>query len=314
MRIFLTEGESSLAKGFLSYAQGIAGLHCSVFQGDTGDIAELQRQLTAASPDFVVNTLQFDDLNKIEQSPDLAWQLNAILPDHLAHISLDLGAALIHISSDEVIGDVRNGAFQEKDTVHPLNTYGETKWQGEEAVRQLLKRHIILRLGVLFDGDANDGTSSEGWLQSILVQAQKPQDLQEAADISLSPTAISDASRVIVAIIQQLDAGADCWGTYHYAGVEPISRANFAEQVIELAQERELLTGAEMVRGVSAAAMGLAGRQALHREMNCQKIMDHYGIKQRSWRPALVEAIEKIADQSLADQHVAADENEEPSA
>lgn len=309
MHIFLTEQASGLAKGFLSYAQGIRGLRCSVFEGDANDAVELQRQLTEATPDFVVNTLQFDDLNLVEQSPDRAWQSNAILPDHLAHICLDLGAALIQVSSDEVIGEVRNGIFHEKDTVHPLNTFGETKWQGEEAVRQLLKRHIILRLGTLFDADAD---SSQSWLHQILQEAQKPQDMQEAADITLSPTAVSDASRVIVAMIQQLDAGADCWGTYHYAGVEPISRAHFAEQVIELAQERDLLTGAEMVRGVSATAMGLAGKQALHREMSCQKIMDHYGIKQRSWRPALVEAIEQIADQRDADQQ-AADEKEEPS-
>lgn len=305
MHIFLTEGESSLAQGILSHAEGIRGLRCSIFEGDANDAVELQRQISEAAPEFVVNTLQFDDLSRIEQSPDGAWQLNAILPDHLAHICLDQSAALVHISSDEVIGDVRNGSFQEKDTVHPLNTYGETKWQGEEAVRQLLKRHIILRLGSLFDS-----ADPNGWIRHILSEAQKPQDLQEAADITLSPTAVSDASRVIIAIIQQLDAGANCWGTYHYAGVESISRAHFAEQVIELAQERGLLLGMEDVRGVSAAALGLAGKQALHREMSCQKIMDHYGIKQRSWRPALVEVIEQIADQNEADEQAAAEKEE----
>ena len=308
MHIFLIENESGLVQGIQACSKEIRGLRYSVFQGDSDDTAELQRQLTAANPDFVVNTLQFDNLSAVEQSPDRAWQLNAILPDHLAHICLDQGAALIQISSDEVIGETRSGAFNEKDTVHPLNTFGETKWQGEEAVRQLLKRHLILRLGSLFSADAG----ADGWVQQILQEAERPQDLQEAADISLSPTAISDASRVIVAMMQQLDAGADCWGTYQYAGVEPISRANFAEQVIELAQERGLLTGMEAVRGVSAAAMGLAGKQALHREMNCQKIMDHYGIKQRSWRPALVEVIEQIADQKEAEQ-VITEEKEESS-
>lgn len=297
MHIFLVENVSGLAQSFLRYAGSIHGLRCSVFEGDISDVGELQRQLSDAAPDFVVNTLQFDDHRLIEQSPDSAWQLNAILPDHLAHICLDLGAALIHVSSDEVIGEVRNGSFQEKDTVHPLNTFGETKWQGEEAVRQLLKRHVIIRLGTLFDGGEPLSTS---WVSHILEEASKPKDMQEAADITLSPTAVSDACRVIVAVIQQLDAGAECWGTFHYAGVEAISRAHFAEQVIELGQERGLLTGVEMVQGVSAAALGLAGKQALHREMNCQKIMDHYGIKQRSWRPALVEAIELIADQKDA--------------
>lgn len=308
MHIFLTESESSLAKGILSYAGAIRGMRCSVYEGDINDEAGLHKYLSEAMPDFIVNTLQFDDLALVEQSPDRAWQVNAILPDHLAHFCLDLGIALIQVSSDEVIGEVRNGSFQEKDVVHPLNTFGETKWQGEEAVRQLLKRHIILRFGALFDGAESDTC----WVQDILEKALKPHDVQEAADITLSPTAVSDASRVIIAMIQQLDAGADCWGTYHYAGVEPVSRAHFAEQVIELAQERGLLTGAEMVRGVSASALGLTGRLALHREMNCQKIMDHYGIKQRSWRPALVEAIEQIADRRDAERQIA-DEREESS-
>jgi len=311
MHIFLTEDRSNLAKSLLEHAGQIRGIHCTAYQGDASDSVELQRQLTEATPDFVVNSLEFDDLAQIDASPDRAWQLNAIFPDHLAHICLDQSVALIHISSDEVIGEARNSAFNEKDTVHPINTYGETKWQGEEAVRQLLKRHVILRLGSLFD------SSEGGWLRHLLDQASQPQELQEAADITLSPTAVSDAGRVVLAMIQQLDTGAECWGTYHYAGVEPISRAQFAEQVIELAQERGILEGMEEVRGVSAAVLGLAGKQALHREMNCQRIMDHYGIKQRSWRPALVEAIERIADQNEAQEQAekaAQVEKEEPTA
>lgn len=306
MHIFLIEQESSLAKGLLAYSKEIRGLRCSLYQGDPDDSTELLRQLTEAAPDFVVNTLEFADLTQVEQSPDRAWQRNAILPDNLAHACLDQGAALIQISSDEVIGEVRSSRFSEKDTVHPLNTYGETKWQGEEAVRQLLKRHVILRLGRLFG-------SCDGWLQELLEQSGRQHTLQVAADISQSPTAIADACRVIIAIMQQLDAGAECWGTYHYAGVEPISQALFAEQVLELAQERGLITDLPVVRGVSATALGLSGKQALHREMDCRKIMDHYGIKQRSWRPALVDVIEQIADQQEADSQTANDNNEEPS-
>lgn len=301
MQIFLTEGQSALAHGLLDAIAELRSVQCTLYQGAADDSAALEKALVASAPDFVINTLQFDDLGQVDAAPDRAWQLNAILPDHLAHICLDLGIGLVQVSSDEVIGESRNGPFSERDTVHPVNTFGETKWQGEEAVRQLLKRHIILRLGSLFDYRLQDVSGvAKGWLEWILDECQHPQGLQDAADITVSPTAVSDASRVILAMIHQLDAGADCWGTYHYAGVEPVSRAQFAEQVIELAQDRGLLTGIEEVRGVSAVALGLAGRQALHREMNCQKIMNHFGIKQRSWRPALVDALERIADQREA--------------
>ncbi|OPX54757.1 dTDP-4-dehydrorhamnose reductase [Oceanospirillum multiglobuliferum] len=302
MHIFFVEGESHLARALIHYAQSIRGIRVEVYQGDLENLRELELQLTALSPDFVVNSYEFSDYLKAEQRQDQAWQINAIFPDHLAHICLELSAGLLHISSDEVIGETRGIPFHEKDTVHPINAYGESKWQGEEAVRQLLKRHIILRLGSLFSGDEN------GWTHQLIQKAASAQGLQEAADITLSPTATSDVARVVIGILQQLDAGADCWGTFQYAGVEAVSRASFAEQVIQLAQDRGLLTGMEAVRSVSAASLGLAGLQALHREMNCQKIMDHFGIKQRSWRPELVACLEYLAD-SLEAKAAAEEEN-----
>lgn len=302
MHIFFVEGDSQLAQAMIHQAQSIRGIRVAVYQGDLENLRELEAQLTALAPDFVVNSYEFSDYLQAEQRQDQAWQINAIFPDHLAHICLELSAGLLHLSSDEVIGETRGTPFHEKDTVHPINAYGESKWQGEEAVRQLLKRHVILRLGALFSG--HEG----GWVHQIIQKAGAPQGLQEAADITLSPTATADAARVVIGILQQLDAGADCWGTFQYAGVEAVSRANFAEQVVQLAQDRGLLTGMEAVRSVSAVSLNLAGLQALHREMNCQKIMDHFGIKQRSWRPELVACLEHLADR-LDAQNIIEEEN-----
>ena len=294
MHIFFVESESSLAQGVLEYADAIRGIRCTVYSGDLDDTAELQRQLSELSVDFVINSYEFSDRKKVEQHPDKAWQINAIFPDHLAHICLEVGCGLVHISTDEVVGETRGIAFHEKDTVHPLNAYGESKWQGEEAIRQLIKRRLILRLGDLFDA------SPEGWLNQLIEQGKDPKGVQDASDIILSPTAISDAARVIIGMLQQMNCGADCWGTYQYAGAEAVSRFEFAELAIELAEDQGLLDVMAEARSVSAAALGLTGKQALHKEMNCQKIMDHFGIKQRSWRPALVEYLESISDSQKA--------------
>lgn len=294
MHIFFIEGDSPLAQGVQEHARTIRGIQCTLYDGDPEDLAELQRQLKDLSVDFVLNTYEFSDFRRAEQQPDQAWQINAIFPDHLAHICLEIGAALFHISSDEVIGETRGIAFSTTDTVHPLNPYGESKWQGEEAIRQCLKRRLILRLGDLFD------STEHHWLDQLIQQSATSSGVQDASDIILSPTAISDASRVIIGMLQQMDCGAECWGTYQYAGVEAISRSDFAELVLELAEDSGLVQGMPEVRGVSAAALGLNGKLALHKEMNCQKIMDNFGIKQRSWRPALVEYLEYIADQKNA--------------
>ena len=302
MHIFFVEDQSSLAQGILQYAKEIRGIQCSVYQGDLEDVAEFQRQLAELSVDFVLNTYEFADSKKVEQQPDKAWQINAIFPDHLAHICLEAGCALLHISTDDVVGETRGIPFHEKDTVHPLNAYGESKWQGEEAIRQLLKRRLILRLGTLFD------TDEKGWLSQLVNQAESNKGVQDASDIMFSPTPVSDAARVIIAMLQQMDCGADCWGTYQYAGVEPISRFEFAELLVELGQDQGMLDMMAEARSVSAAALGLTGKQALHKEMNCQKIMDHFGIKQRSWRPALVEYLEHIADSRKAAQAEQAEE------
>lgn len=305
MHIFFVEGHSPLALGVQEYASTIRGIQCTLYDGDPEDTAELQRQLKELSADFVLNTYEFSDIRQVDQKPDKAWQINAIFPDHLAHICLETGAALIHISSDEVIGETRGIAFNETDTVHPINAYGESKWQGEEAIRQCLKRRLILRLGTLFDA------SEEGWLAQLVSQGKQQQSIQDASDVIVSPTAIHDASRVIIAMLQQMNCGADCWGTYQYAGVEAISRADFAEVALELAEDHGLIHGMADVKGLTAVALSLAGKQALRKEMSCQKIMDNFGIKQRSWRPALVECLEQFVEQEKTIQSEQATESDQ---
>ena len=93
------------------------------------------------SPDWIINSGAFTNVENAETNQEIAYQVNALGPQILAKALSKTGGKLLHISTDYVFSGEQNYPYSTNQTVSPINTYGLTKAKGEEYI----KRYLINR-------------------------------------------------------------------------------------------------------------------------------------------------------------------------
>ncbi len=208
-------------KILLTGAGGLLGRDClEVFQenhevvalgrGDL-DIAEPGQVETALSrwrPDAVVNCAAFTQVDRCETAREEAVRANVTGPRNLALAAARHGVLLLHISSDYVFDGRKPPPtpYLEDDPTGPLSGYGRTKLEGEEAIRGVGHRHIIVRTAWLY------GRHGPNFLKKILSLARSPQipELKVVDDQFGCPTWSCRLARQLARLIE-----ADGRGIYH---------------------------------------------------------------------------------------------------
>ena len=163
-------------------------------------------------PDIIINAAAYTDVDKAEIEIELAHKVNTEAPRVLAEKASQLNIPIIHFSTDYVFDGLKNEPYMETDQVNPQSIYGETKWKGEEAVRNH-KKHIILRISWVFS------SRGQNFLKMILKLIQEKTSLNIVSDQRGTPTsadALAEVTYNIVKTILNKDSFKD-FGTYHVA-------------------------------------------------------------------------------------------------
>ena len=116
---------------------------------DLSDPEAIRIFIDKTQPDIIINPAAYTQVDKAESEKSLAHQINAVAPQVLAEKASELNIPIIHFSTDYVFDGLKHEPYLETDEVNPQSVYGQTKWQGEEGVRQY-KKHIILRTSWIF--------------------------------------------------------------------------------------------------------------------------------------------------------------------
>lgn len=186
-----------------------------------GTIHLLQR----ISPDLIINSAVLVDVDACEKNPAHAWQVNAVGAQNLAKSAALLDCELIYISTDYVFDGASSANYSEEHTTHPINHYGKSKLAGELLSQALCKKLYIVRTSWLFGMHANS------YVARILHAAahgvvRMPVDQLEA------PTYTRHLTHALCALQQS-----GCYGTYHVSGGDGVTRVEFAQYVLQVAQK-----------------------------------------------------------------------------
>ena len=154
MRIVLTGAGGGLGRAFIGTLEGSSHelrpfTHAELDIGDAGAVANAVAPLR---PDVIVNAAAFTGVDACETEVERAMRDNAQGPEFLAMAALETGAVLVHVSTDYVFDGEKGSPYDERDAPNPISEYGRSKLAGEEAVRALLERHVIVRTGLVFGG------------------------------------------------------------------------------------------------------------------------------------------------------------------
>jgi dTDP-4-dehydrorhamnose reductase len=177
---------------------------------DLGDPQAIRIFIDQTKPDIIINPAAYTKVDHAENEPELASQINAVAPQVLADKASELHIPIIHFSTDYVFDGLKHEPYLETDEVNPQSVYGQTKWQGEEALRQN-KKHIIFRTSWVFS------SHGQNFLKTIMKLIQEKTSLNVVSDQIGTPTSSEVLADVTYKIVKAIfnDPHFKDFGTYH---------------------------------------------------------------------------------------------------
>jgi len=194
--------------------------------------------------------------------------------------------AYLFVSSSRVFSGRTERPYREEDVPDSEEMVGQLLSESERVVQQTCRRHFVLRFGPVF--------SYEG--SNLITQMLGP--MREGDSLILDnnlrgcPVAADDGARVISAVLDQLGTGLETWGVFHYGSSDTATYYEFAEA---------LLASASQFYEFSSSAVQLEreqdGMAALNRALDCQKIRNHFAVRQIPWRSAIGDMVKYYYEQ-----------------
>jgi dTDP-4-dehydrorhamnose reductase len=238
----------------------------------------VRKALLKHKPAIVVNTAAFVRVDDCEDEQDKAFMVNALGARNVAVLAQELGAKLVHISSDYVFGgesEPKRTPYTEFDTPVPLNIYGKSKLAGEKFVQHLCTRYFIVRSSSLF-GTAGALGKGGNFIETIIKLAKERDELKVVNDQVVSPTYAPDLSRKIAQLIET-----EYYGIFHITNSGTCSWYEFAKEIVKLAGLKTPVTP------IASAEYPQKARRPSN------SVLDNYQLRllgmadMRSWQEAL---------------------------
>ncbi|WP_445665821.1 dTDP-4-dehydrorhamnose reductase [Fodinibius sp. AD559] len=190
---------------------------------------EVSDEFREQNPDVVINCAAFTDVDGAEDHKKRARKVNMEAPLYLAELSQQLEFKLVHYSTDYVFPGTKlnkrefpNG-YPEDHPADPVNWYGKTKWEGEQAIRQTTENHLIVRVSWLC------GQFGSNFVKTMLQLGQERNELQVVNDQWGSPTFAENIVKNCLNLLRR-----DIDGTYHITSKGLISWYDFAKAIFEM--------------------------------------------------------------------------------
>ncbi len=280
MKLLVTGCEGQVGEAVCSLA-ATEGIECKGLPQKKLDVtraSKVHNVLRRAKPDYVINAAAFSDIEAAESETAQCYTVNREGVFYLAKSCSRLGLPLIHLSSSYVFDGAKAAPYVEDDACNPLNIYGRSKVQGEHALKSVHDKYIILRVNPVFS------EWGDNFLKDLLADSVIKRKEKFPEDQLFAPTSASDIARVIIAVIRQLDCDIQPWGTYHYSSSTPTSWYGFAQSIIEEAGHYKPVTLSELTP-VESENYGYSASRPLNAVLNCTRILETFGIRQRDWLP-----------------------------
>jgi dTDP-4-dehydrorhamnose reductase len=191
---------------------------------DITDLSAVSDFTKKIKPDVIINCAAFTDVNGCETQHDVAMRVNAIGPRNLAIAAQDIGAKLIHVSTDYVFSGQNKTSRVEWDICAPQSIYGYSKYLGEQYVREMCTRYFVVRTAWLY------GYVGHNFVKTILKLALERDAIKVVNDQYGNPTNAEDLAHHLLKL-----ADSESYGIYHCTNQGVCSWYDFASEFTRLA-------------------------------------------------------------------------------
>lgn len=204
-------------------ARGVPFLGVSSKELDVTDQDAVLRVFNTYRPDEVLHCAAWTKVDLAEDEPERCMRVNAEGTRNIALACREIGAKLLYISTDYVFPGTGDKPWETDDPTGPLNVYGRSKLAGEEAVRELVKKHFIVRTSWVM------GEHGSNFVKIMLRLAETRNELRVVDDQIGSPTFTADLAPLLCDMLET-----ENYGVYHATNEGYCSWAELAEAVFRL--------------------------------------------------------------------------------
>ena len=267
---------------------------------DLTQSSDIRRMIQRLKPQWIVNAAAYTAVDHAETDEFTARAVNEQAPAIMAEAAKEIGAALVHYSTDYVFDGSKKSPYEETDTPNPINVYGKTKLGGERTIQESGALHLIFRTEWVY------ATQGRNFLLAILRLATQKQELRIVSDQIGSPTTSREIAAATVRVISQLmdrEEGVrfltTSGGIYHMAAEGETSWYEFTKAILE-----EASIGTQNLPWVSAATKGMplltkrvlpittaeyptTAHRPAYSVLATRRLHDRFGIRLPSWRAQL---------------------------
>ena len=257
---------------------------------DLSDSIGLRELVRSVKPDISINAAAYTNVDKAESEPELARAINATGPGVLAEEAKKLNAVLVHYSTDYVFDGTKGSPYVETDQPNPLNVYGQTKLEGEQAIAASGCANLVLRTSWVYS------MRQGGFVTKVLQWAREQEVMRVVDDQISSPTSARMLAEITALILAQgrndvYGYLSEKGGLYHCAGGGSCSRYEWAKAILELDPRKEEQVVKELLPAKSSDFAVPANRPMVS-VLDCDN-MRNLGFRLEMWRDTLATTLER---------------------
>lgn len=226
MKVLVTGTKGQLGYDVVNELEkrGHTAVAVDIEEMDITDAVSVERVITEAEVEAVIHCAAYTAVDAAEDNVEICRRVNAEGTENIAKVCKKLDLKMIYISTDYVFDGEGERPWEPDDERHPLNVYGQTKYEGELAVEKYLEKYFIVRIAWVF------GVNGKNFIKTMLKLSETHEELNVVDDQVGSPTYTYDLAVLLVDMVES-----DKYGRYHATNEGLCTWYEFAKEIFKQA-------------------------------------------------------------------------------
>jgi len=261
---------------------------CKELCGNLADLEGIAKTVRTVAPRVIVNASAYTAVDKAESDQEAARRINALAPGVLADEARRCGALLVHYSTDYVFDGSGTKPWEETDATGPLNTYGLTKLEGEQAIAHAGCAHLIFRTSWVH------AARGKNFARTMLQLASERETLTVIDDQAGAPTGADLLADVSAHAIRQEAGSGRHSGIYHLAAGGETTWHGYAEFVCGFARDHGIGLKVKEITPVPSSRFPTPARRPHNSRLDTARVRGTFGLRLPHWKDGVGRMLTEI--------------------
>lgn len=279
MKVLVTGTKGQLGYDVVNELEkrGHTAVAVDIEEMDITDAVSVERVITEAEVEAVIHCAAYTAVDAAEDNVEICRRVNAEGTENIAKVCKKLDLKMIYISTDYVFDGEGERPWEPDDERHPLNVYGQTKYEGELAVEKYLEKYFIVRIAWVF------GVNGKNFIKTMLKLSETHEELNVVDDQVGSPTYTYDLAVLLVDMVES-----DKYGRYHATNEGLCTWYEFAKEIFRQAG------GEVKVNPVTSDMFPAKAKRPKNSRMSKEKLDANGFHRLPTWQDALERYLSEI--------------------